>query len=94
MTSLDDNPLISDFIFAYIGASDADDDAQRAKEKLFTMLPGYMKEIRRASNRMTQEQLAEKLEVDHSYISKIESGRLQPSLNFVLKLFNYVVEAN
>ena len=90
MNDITENPLISDFIFAYTRADDATQDLDDAQNALFGYLPAYMKEIRKEARRMTQAQLADRLGVDHSYISKIENGHLKPSLEFVLKLFLFL----
>lgn len=92
--TLIDNPLISDFIIAYTRADQDAQDARDSKEAMFSMLPGYLIEIRQANERMTQAQLAEALGVDHSSISKIENKQLRPSLDFALKLYKFVLLAD
>jgi transcriptional regulator with XRE-family HTH domain len=46
-----------------------------------------IKKIRK-SKKITQEDLAEKIEMQTSYISKIERGAVEPRLNTILKLKN------
>ena len=41
--------------------------------------------MRRVANNLTQAELARRLEVDPSYISKIEKGSQEPSLKFLRK---------
>lgn len=43
---------------------------------------------RRAELHLTQKAIADKLECNESYISKVENGKAQPTLDFVLLLAN------
>lgn len=43
---------------------------------------------RRVLQRMTQKELAEKANVDRSYISQIESGKVTPTLSVLERLAN------
>lgn len=50
-------------------------------------LPGRLQELRK-SYHMSQEQLAEKLDVSRQAISKWESGQANPDINNIMKLSN------
>lgn len=56
-------------------------------EKPFAQLSVYMKSVR-AENGLSQRLLAEQMEVDHTYISKIEGQKIEmlPSVSFIKKL--------
>lgn len=56
-------------------------------DKPFAQLSVYMKSVR-AENGLSQRLLAERMEVDHTYISKIEGQKIEmlPSVNFIKKL--------
>ena len=49
-------------------------------------LPFYFYAVRQACGRMTQQELAEELGVDHSYISKVETGKILPKSKHVNKI--------
>jgi len=50
---------------------------------------GYKLKSLRNNNQLTQAELAEKLGIKQSPISQIESGKIQPSLDLIIKIINY-----
>lgn len=54
-------------------------------------LPRYVQAIRAAHGQMTQAELAEALEVDYTYISKIENGKTTPTFEFMERLAFFVM---
>lgn len=55
--------------------------------KLYPLIGKTIKRLRRERN-MTQEQLAELVDGDQNYISKIESGKARPGLSTYLRIAN------
>lgn len=92
MASLMQDSLIKEFFTIYDIVVLYEKQSRPYQERLFAQLPACMKQVRELSHRMTQEELAEALKVDHSYISKIENGHITPSLGFLKKLHDYVLE--
>lgn len=58
-----------------------------APEILYPLIGQNIKRLRQ-QNKMTQEQLAEKINVDQKQISHIESGRARPRLSTYLRIAN------
>jgi ribosome-binding protein aMBF1 (putative translation factor) len=94
MTEFIEDPLISRFVADYALAKKAFDEHERALEGLMDKLPDYMKQYRKLNKRMTQAQLAERLVVDHSYISRVEGQSRVPSNEFVARFYQLVTETN
>ncbi len=63
---------------------------ERAKfdEEAYAFYTGQVILDARKSGNMTQKELAEKLGVDKSYISKIENGVVNPSVGFFYRIMN------
>ncbi|MGI6049170.1 MAG: helix-turn-helix domain-containing protein [Petrimonas sp.] len=63
---------------------------ERAKfdEEAYAFYTGQVILDARKSENMTQKELAEKLGVDKSYISKIENGVVNPSVGFFYRIMN------
>lgn len=63
---------------------------ERAKfdEEAYAFYTGQVILDARRSEKMTQKELAEKLGVDKSYISKIENGVINPSVGFFYRVMN------
>ena len=55
-------------------------------------VPLYVKAVRAAHGQMTQADLAEVLEVDDTYISKVENGHATPTFEFLVLLGAFVDE--
>ena len=51
------------------------------------------KRVREARNNMTQELLAEKIDISSVYLSRIENGKAKPSLVIILKIA-YILNKN
>lgn len=63
---------------------------QRAKfdEEAYAFYTGQVILDARKSEKMTQQELADKLGVNKSYISKIENGVVNPSVGFFYRIMN------
>ena len=63
---------------------------QRAKfdEEAYAFYTGQVILDARKSEKMTQQELADKLSVDKSYISKVENGVINPSVGFFYRIMN------
>ncbi|NLO71261.1 MAG: helix-turn-helix transcriptional regulator [Porphyromonadaceae bacterium] len=63
---------------------------ERAKfdEQAYAFYTGQVILDARKSEKMTQQELAEKLGVNKSYISKIENGLINPSVGFFYRVMN------
>lgn len=57
-----------------------------AKEQKISDAFGIVLRAHRQEKGLTQEQLSERVDVVHSFIHSLESGKKQPSLEMVLKL--------
>ena len=63
---------------------------QRAKfdEEAYAFYTGQVILDARKAEKMTQKELADKLSVDKSYISKVENGVINPSVGFFYRIMN------
>ena len=63
---------------------------QRAKfdEEAYAFYTGQVILDARKAEKMTQQELADKLSVDKSYISKVENGVINPSVGFFYRIMN------
>lgn len=80
------------FILEYKAYALQRDSLETAATVFALDLPRYIKAIRAAHGQMTQADLAEVLDVDDTYISKIENGHARPTFEFLSLLFAFVFE--
>ena len=90
MSELLEDATIRDFLFDYSRLTRTKFEYQEALDAMYLRLPIFMRRFRLLAHRMTQEELANALEVDHSYISKIENSHMKPSNEFLLKFEKYI----
>ena len=90
MSELLEDATIRDFLFDYSRLKRTKFEYQEALDIINQRLPIYMRRFRSLAHRMTQIELANALEVDHSYISKIENGHMKPSNEFLLNFEKYI----
>ncbi len=80
-----------EFLTKYQDAEEARIKWDAREEDLRENLPRYLIAIRKYLH-LKQEELAEILGVDASYISKIENGHTDPTFNWIERLGEYVTE--
>lgn len=90
MPELLNDDTIRDFLFDYARLKYSQEGHQEAQDVMIERLPVYMRRFRTLAQRMTQEDLANALNVDHSYISKIENGHMKPGSAFLDDLVKFV----
>lgn len=90
MAYITNDETIRSFLFDYSRLAEYQLYYQEAQDTINRRLPAYMRRFRKLANSMTQAQLAEALEVDHSYISKLENGREVASKEFLEKFNAFV----
>ena len=90
MSELLEDATIRDFLFDYARLKSTKFEYQEAQDIINLRLPVYMRRFRTLAHRMTQSGLANALEVDHSYISKIENGHMKPSNEFLLNFESFI----
>ena len=83
--------MAKEFLQEFCGFAVARGKVKGQEFNLQLDLPRYVRAIRAAYGQMTQADLAEALEVDHTYISKIEGGKT-PSFEFMERLAFFVTE--
>ncbi len=84
------NNQITDYSAILAAEYGAHGTPERAKfdEEAYAFYTGQVILDARKSEKMTQTELAEKLGVNKSYISKIENGVINPSVGFFYRLMN------
>lgn len=90
MSELLNDLTIKDFLFDYSRLKKHRNEYTEDKIEMALRLPLYVKKFRALAHRMTQEQLASALDVNHTYISKIEHGRENPSSEFLDKFAEFI----
>ena len=90
MPELLNDDIIKDFLADYARLKHFQESHQIAQDVVVQRLPVYMRRFRTLAQRMTQEDLANALNVDHSYISKIENGHMKPGSAFLDDLVKFV----
>jgi predicted transcriptional regulator len=91
MSELLNDTVIKDFVDSYSLLSDSHEVFHTAQEGMEERLPQYVRRIRTMAHNTTQQGLADAVGVDHSYISKIESGATTASMVFLDRLAEFVI---
>ncbi len=82
--------LVTDFVVRGTALRDRTEKVEGMRALFIPALTEYFRAIRIEFGRLTQGELAEMLEVDTSYISKIESGQMVPSDRLIWTLLELV----
>ena len=90
MSEILEDQIIRDFLFDYSRYKRTRSEYKDAQVAVDQRIPLYISRFRLLAQRMTQKQLADALEFDHTYISKIENGHQSPSSEFLDKFAEFV----
>ena len=84
--------MAKEFLKEFSGFAVERDKVKGREFHLQLDLPRFVRAIRAAYGQMTQAELAEALEVDYTYISKIENGKTTPTFELMERLARFVMK--